>query len=91
MHVKKKAVTDWRSGKRSAEEIGEALGRSGATVAYWAANHFPEIKASSSGLPVKAPGMRKVGRMAKSLVATAFECPHCGGRVKTEAEVRRTG
>ncbi|KKL50128.1 hypothetical protein LCGC14_2308630 [marine sediment metagenome] len=92
MHVKRKAVADWRAGRRTAEEIGKTLGRSKATVGYWAKNNFPEVERSESGLPTKKPGMRKVqAARAKSLVATAFECPHCGGRVKTEAEVRRTG
>jgi len=86
MHVKRKAVADWRAGRRTAEEIGKTLGRSKATVGYWAKNNFPEVTRSTSGLPTKKPGMRKVqAARAKALVATGYECPHCSGKITLEA------
>ena len=81
--VRRKAVRDWRAGKATAGEIGRKLGRSGAAVGYWA-SRFEKPETSASGLPVKAPGMRKAVAKTKQLIATRFECPHCGDSVAAE-------
>lgn len=71
--------------KTSAVEVAEKHGISSGTLSRWVRDpRYGGVNRLTQSVD-QLPTVRRQARKARALVATHWDCPHCGGPITTEA------
>ena len=72
--------------KTSATEVAEKHSISSGTLSRWVRDpRYGGVNRLTQSVDQPLPTIRRQGRKARALVATHWDCPHCGGPITTEA------